>query len=77
MCGQLTLIKYVSSLPIYFISFFKALMCIVSLIEFLLNIFILGGGGVKKLAKFIGLIETRCVRLRSQGVGIGGLGSFI
>jgi hypothetical protein len=46
MDGRLGLIKFVlSSLPVYFLSFFKALTCIISNIESLFKYFLWGGGG--------------------------------
>ena len=44
MCGQLVLIKHaLSSLPVYFLSFFKAPTCIISIIESFFKSFFMGG----------------------------------
>jgi hypothetical protein len=43
--GRLVLLKFVlSSLPVYFLSFFKALTCIISSLESLFKCFLKGGG---------------------------------
>jgi len=56
--GCLVLLKSVlSSLPVYFLSFFKAPAGIISSIEFIFNCFFFWGV-VRRLGKFLGLIET-------------------
>jgi len=55
--GRLVLLKFVlSSLPVYFLSFFKAPAGIISSIESIFNCFFLGD--VRRLGKFLGLIGT-------------------
>jgi len=75
--GRLVLLKSVlSSLPVYFLSFFKAPASILSSIEYIFNCFF--WGGVRRLGKFLGLTGTLFVPKRRMEVwGCGGLGSLI
>ena len=61
--GRLVLLKFVlSSLPVYFLSFFKAPAGIISSIEFIFNCFFFWA--VRRLGKFLGLTETLFVPKR-------------
>jgi len=76
--GRLILLKYVmSSLPVYFLSFFKAPTSIISSIESLFKNFFLGGE-VRILGKLLGSIGTRFVYLRRmEGWGSGSCANLI
>jgi len=64
--GRLILLKYVlSSLPVYFLSFFKAPTGIISSIESLLIFF---RGVVRMQGKLLGLIESLSVYQRRRVV---------
>jgi len=66
--GRLVLLKSVlSSLPVYFLSFFKAPTAIISSIESIFKIKI--GGAVRILGKLLGLTGSRFVLQRRKGVG--------
>jgi len=66
--GHLVLIKSVmSSLPVYFLSFFKAPACIISSIEYIFNCFFFGGV-VRRLEKFLELTGTQFVSKRRMVV---------
>jgi len=72
--GRLVLLKSVlSSLPVHFLSFFKAPTCFISSIESLFNFFWGEGGRVRKLGKSLGLIGKLYVLKKRMVVwGFGG-----
>ena len=63
-----------TTLPVYALSFFKALSDIISSIEsFLNNFFFLGPGGwgvVRIKEKYIGLVGILCLRKEYRGLGV-------
>ena len=70
--GRLILLKSVmSSLPVYFLSFFKAPTCIISSIESLFNFFFWGGGEVVRKIAWVDW-DTICLSKEAGGLMSGG-----
>lgn len=77
MGGRLILLKFVmSSIPIYYFSFFKAPLGRISTFESIFNAFFLGGGCVD-IRKITWIKwDTMCLRKEEGGLGVRSLKEF-
>jgi hypothetical protein len=74
--GRLVLLKSVlSSLPVYFLSFFKAPTCIISSIESIFKNFFWGGCEVSKKIAWVKW-DSVCLPVNNGGLGVRRLGEF-